>query len=156
MENFGAEKKTQVLVLSTKFGKSSSMRGLFPLVASMATARPVTLQPSDGLPGHPSDAPDIYLPRMFAEARHSICAGTVGSTCSHGPLCKSSCKSYDSWLYIPYQGNGGMDDRLWMLSRAALVATSLCARLATSGPSIQLPPKHNNGSTVDNTFWWDR
>ena len=66
------------------------------------------------------------------------------------------CAAYDSVLYIPYQGQGGLDDRIWMLSHASLLATSLCARVVTSTPSTQLPLKHNNWKKVDSRFWWDR
>ena len=145
---------------------------VFSLVLSCAaqdTARSPALQPTDRTE-EPTDRTEDgmrpYLPRLFAMAR---CAGTYGQgvlgssandTCSDsGPVCKaSSCDRYDSWLYIPHQGFGGLDDRIWVLSHAGLLATSLCARLVTGIPGIQLSPKHNppTYAMVDADLWWDR
>jgi hypothetical protein len=83
-----------------------------------------------------------------------VCAATVPE--ASRSLSHFGCTNYDSILYIPYQGAGGLDDRIWMLSHASLLATSLCARIVTSSPKYQLVGKHNNFRPLDTRFWWDR
>jgi len=75
-----------------------------------------------------------------------------------GPICKR-CDSYDSVVVLSGQWVAGMSDRVSIMSGAALLATSLCARLIMPSPAnalLQLSTGHNGGAPVDPSWGWER
>ena len=75
-----------------------------------------------------------------------------------GPICKR-CDSYDSFVVLSGQWVAGMSDRVLIMSGAALLATSLCARLIMPSPAnalLQLSTGHNGGAPLDPSWGWER
>ena len=75
-----------------------------------------------------------------------------------GPICKR-CDSYDSFVVLSGQWVAGMSDRVSIMSGAALLATSLCARLIMPSPAnalLQLSTGSNGGAPVDPSWGWER
>ena len=106
-----------------------------------------------------------FPPRLATEWEESSSAHTGARSLPHlfrrfmrdqsGPICKP-CDSYDSFVVLSGQGIAGMSDRVFAMSGAALLATSLCARLIYPSPADVLTTSHNGGAPVDPAWGWDR